>query len=362
MGRQDSVDAAAVQRVESTRGSILATYEDALRRSGSPLLNSEESRQQCLDQASNLVTDICESLRLREVRFATATLPLSRNIGAHRAASGVHPKESLAAALLLYDVVLTMVTRAIGESVTDPREAAELILTAASALYRGLMVRLWEGSAAYAGLLLNRVHEAHLDERRRIVRELHDRVGSGISAASRNLELYQIYSGRDPVRAGEKVAVAERIMREAVESVRQFVADLRPSGHPEGLEKSLRAYVDSIEPLDCDVQLTLNGDERWATEEVLDELFLVVREALRNAIRHAQATTIVARIDVAPHFVYVVIQDDGVGFVTSQQPAKGMGLSSMRDRVALLGGTLTISSQLRRGTSVEATVPLAGDD
>ncbi|MEV4636619.1 histidine kinase [Actinoplanes sp. NPDC049548] len=309
-----------------------------------------ESLRQCLEQADNILADVCASLG-RERASAESGVLFSRDLGASRAAANIHPGESLRAAAILHDVIFEVVE-------DETRDDPALGLRAARALHHSLMFRIREASIGYASLLLNEIHEAHLAERRRIALELHDRVGCGISVASRNLELYEMLRERDPVRADAKAEQAQSALRDTLENVRRLTADMRVQAQLEGLEKSLQSYLDVMSPGDVAVRLVVNGDEGWAPAEVLEQLFLVVREALRNVFAHAEARTVAVRVDVAPHMACAAVEDDGTG-IPADCP-QSAGLASMRERVHLLGGTLSISSVSGIGTSVEISVPLSG--
>jgi signal transduction histidine kinase len=69
---------------------------------------------------------------------------------------------------------------------------------------------------------------------------------------------------------------------------------------------------------------------------------------------------VVVRVEIAPHEVRASVEDDGVGFAQDERPEAGLGLVSMRERIALLGGMVNIFSVPGRGTSVEVRVPLLG--
>jgi signal transduction histidine kinase len=98
----------------------------------------------------------------------------------------------------------------------------------------------------------------------------------------------------------------------------------------------------------------------WATPEVIEEVFLIIREALRNVVAHAQAERVLVRVDVAPDVLRASVVDDGRGFQPTDPGQGGTGVLSMRERAAMLGGTLTISSRSGQGTRLDLVVPLTG--
>jgi signal transduction histidine kinase len=128
------------------------------------------------------------------------------------------------------------------------------------------------------------------------------------------------------------------------------------------LEMALTRHLDSM-VADADVRLRISGEEKWATPAVIDQVFLVLREALRNALTHAAPRLVKVAVDVSPEALRASVHDDGRGFVPRdaerRHPATA-GLASMRERTALIGGMLTISSAPARGTYVDLYVPLSG--
>jgi signal transduction histidine kinase len=204
----------------------------------------------------------------------------------------------------------------------------------------------------------NRVHEARMDERRRIARELHDRLGEVLTVGLRQLDLDEIIGPEIP--EGQSV-IAREVLVEAMRRLRLVTSGLRDEPVT-SFEKALADFLNRV-CADADVHLVVIGDETWASAKLIDEAFLVVREALRNALNHGVPQSVVVGVEVTRRELRAWVDDDGKGFACgdeAESPAAGTGLATMRERAALLGGTLSIVSKPGRGTSVELSVPLSG--
>lgn len=204
----------------------------------------------------------------------------------------------------------------------------------------------------------NRVYEARLDERRRIARELHDRLGEVLTIGLRQLDLDEIMGPEIP--EGQSV-IAREVLVEAMRRLRLVTSGLRDEPVT-SFEKALADFLNRV-CADADVHLVVLGDETWAPAEVIDEAFLIVREALRNALTHGAPQSVVVGVEVTRRELRAWVDDDGRGFACgdeAESPAAGTGLATMRERARLLGGTLAIVSKPGRGTSVELNVPLSG--
>jgi signal transduction histidine kinase len=204
----------------------------------------------------------------------------------------------------------------------------------------------------------NRVHEARLDERRRVARELHDRLGEVLTVGLRQLDLDEITG---PEIAEGQSAIAREVLVEAMRRLRLVTSGLRDEPVT-SFEKALVDFLNRV-CADTDVHLVVMGDESWAPPEVIDEAFLIAREALRNALTHGAPQSVLVGVEVTRRELRAWVDDDGRGFACGdddESPAAGTGLATMRERAALLGGTLSIISKPGRGTSVELSVPLSG--
>jgi signal transduction histidine kinase len=204
----------------------------------------------------------------------------------------------------------------------------------------------------------NRVHEARMDERRRIARELHDRLGEVLTVGLRQLDLDEIIGPEIP--EGQS-AIAREVLVEAMRRLRLVTSGLRDEPVT-SFEKALADFLNRV-CADADVHLVVIGDETWASAKLIDEAFLVVREALRNALNHGVPQSVVVGVEVTRRELRAWVDDDGKGFACgdeAESPAAGTGLATMRERATLLGGALSIVSKPGRGTSVELSVPLPG--
>lgn len=328
-------------------GTIIARYEIELRAMGSRLLQDPRTQEECFRQARGIISDIARALRGE----TTLGLRLSKDIGLSRASNNIHPSESLRAAMALFEAITT--------TVAGIDESTDGLLALALATNKLVSQRIRMASSSYMGFLLESIEQAHLRERKRISREVHDRVGGNVAAAHRQIELATALRPTEPGQADEWIARAELTLRHTLGDVRRLVSDLRTWEPEGGLESSLRTYIDGAKPARMDYSLRVNGDEFNLSPEIRGEAFLIIREAIRNAMRHSQASKLLTQVNITPNELYAFIEDDGVGVdLASGQGTRNAGLSSMRERAALLEGEIVIMSQLGRGTRVELLIPL----
>ena len=200
---------------------------------------------------------------------------------------------------------------------------------------------------------------AQAEERRRLSRELHDRVAHDMALVHQSLELHEAFKERDPERAKSKIELARKTTKEALESIRNLSMKLRRSEVSRGLEAALSDLLRDVVPPTASFDLSAEGDETLVPTEARAQVFLILREAIRNAVAHSGCSCITVRLGILPEEIVGSVEDDGLGFHTQAlQPADHNGLKSMQERASLLGGTLDVSSTPGRGTTVTVTVPL----
>jgi signal transduction histidine kinase len=203
------------------------------------------------------------------------------------------------------------------------------------------------------------VIDALAAERRRIARELHDRVGHGMGLALQNLELYHHYAQRDPERGRAKLAATATVLRDCARAVRQLSSELRRSVDGDGIGPALEAYLRGAAPPTLRTSLAVVGDTTALPPEVSEELYLILREATWNAVRHAGAAELRLVLAVTDAWVTASATDDGRGFDPGAVHGRGGGLASMAERAHLLRGSLDVTSASGRGTTVTLRIPLA---
>ena len=174
-----------------------------------------------------------------------------------------------------------------------------------------------------------------------------------------SLSLHEIAVAKDQVTQASRIEIAKDAITESMRRLRLVISDLRQDSVT-GLEKALANYIESTDA-EADVRLRVSGDETWASPIVIDEAFLVIREAIRNALTHGLPQMVLIGIAVTPDELRAWVDDDGRGFDQRAEPPETCnGLTSMRERAALLGGQLTVTSQPALGTRVELVIPLTG--
>lgn len=343
--------------VETCRNEILAEFESVLQAAGSMVFADAQARDQALSTARYVLGDVAATLRAGKVQVSELYKFHAWEVGNARAAAGVHPKASLEAGSLFFRTALRHLVREITAG-ADCGTAAELITLAVAGLEESLSRRVRESADSYHSFLLDLVHEAQEEERRRIARELHDRIGHGLSVAHQQLALSEAYRASDAARASAKIGVVQQAIQETMENLRQLTSELHPRTPVKSLEKSLIGFLEEVEDDDVSVVLDVSGDESWAEPWVRDEAFLIVREAVRNALTHGSPPMVLVRVNIAPHELSASVLDNGRGFDPGAVRGHGVGMTSMRERAELLDGQVLITSEAGKGCLVELFIPL----
>ena len=198
---------------------------------------------------------------------------------------------------------------------------------------------------------------AEAEERRRISRELHDRVAHAMAVAHQSLELHEALKQCDPETAEIKMSLAKEMTKEAMILTRDLSSRLRSVEVQEGLHTALSNLLEAAVPLGIGHAVSVEGDEAFVPPHIREQLFVILREGVRNAVSHSEAGRIDVWVRVSPEEVVGRVVDDGRGFTEGGGGAHG-GMRSMGERAELVGGTFELSSGAGVGTSIEVRLPL----
>lgn len=193
---------------------------------------------------------------------------------------------------------------------------------------------------------------AAMAERERIGRDLHDLLGHTLSLITLKLELSRRLFDRDPTASRREMEEAETVARHALAEVRAAVTGIRAAGLTVELASARLLLNASM------VHFDYVSDFPALPERLEAGLALVLREAVTNIHRHAQASSADARVELVDNELRLCISDNGKGGVTEE----GNGICGMRERVRALGGTLRFESERGKGTRVRISVPLTDAD
>ena len=210
-----------------------------------------------------------------------------------------------------------------------------------------------------AGLFARSTRLGALEERNRLAREIHDTIAQGLSATALQLESADALLDAGSEKAHEPLHRALSLTRSNLEEARRSVLDLRAApleGRP--LSEALKALVERWEAeTGIAARYRAVNGSRPLPPRVEAALYRICQEALTNVSRHAGADRVSVQLVTTPERVWLLVEDDGRGFDASEVPEDRHGLTGMRERAEMLGGTLEAQSDAG-GTRIEATVPL----
>jgi two-component system sensor histidine kinase DegS len=196
-----------------------------------------------------------------------------------------------------------------------------------------------------------------------LVREMHDGPASSLSNFILQAEICQRFFDVNPDRARTELNALKSAAASTFSDVKDFIFDLRPMMLDDlGVVPTLRRYVESFQEKNgITVPITVTGVERRLESHIEVTIFRGVQELLSNALSHAQATQIQVLLDLNQDQVLAIVEDNGSGFNVEEalnNNNRTIGLTSLRERIEMLGGELNIQSSLGQGTRIEFTIPV----
>lgn len=219
-------------------------------------------------------------------------------------------------------------------------------------------------SAIESARLYQRAQEAAvLEERSRLARDLHDSISQQLFSMTLTAQAARAQLDKNPARTATQLERLQETATAALAEMRALIFQLRPPGLSEqGLVAALQQHATALGRREgFTVKLAVSGEERYA-RGVEQAIYRIVQESLNNVVKHAGACCVSITLDLQPDRLMLRVSDDGRGFDLSginYSPDNGrtLGLTSMRERAAELGGALELRSQLGEGTEVVVVVP-----
>jgi signal transduction histidine kinase len=215
-----------------------------------------------------------------------------------------------------------------------------------------------ERAAEFRAEAMRRRQTAEQRERVRIARELHDVIGHALSQINVQASVGLHLMDRDPEQARSALAAVKETSRTALEEVRSVLGVIRNEGDaplaPQAELAELPRLVAGVRSPGFDAELVDRLDGAVPGRAAQFAAFRIAQEALTNVVRHAGATTAVVAVERLGDELLVTVDDDGAGVRGSPE---GSGILGMRERAALLGGSVEVGASPRGGTRVTTRLP-----
>jgi signal transduction histidine kinase len=213
--------------------------------------------------------------------------------------------------------------------------------------------------------LTERIEQMREAERTRIARELHDELGQLLTGIKLDFSatIHRLREVRTPGDVVDRLQSAIGQVDIAIAMVRRISSDLRPAAldHRDlggAIEDEARRVAARS---GLRIRVT-SGIDANVPPDLATAAFRIFQEALTNAVRHAHATAIAARVTTANRRLRLYLRDNGVGLPADRHAANGsLGILGMRERARSVGGELTIRSRPGHGTIVTCRLPLGED-
>jgi two-component system, NarL family, sensor histidine kinase UhpB len=221
----------------------------------------------------------------------------------------------------------------------------------------------WEDeSLQHTTQLLNSIEA----ERQRIGRELHDQTSQTLATALINLKLADGALSNNIEDVRKKLAAAKQLIEHSMEQIKICVYDLRPVMLDDlGLVPTLRWHIKThLSALSLVITTDFEDADKRMPHAIETTLYRVAQEALANVVKHAHATRVSIRLETKAEYATLAIIDNGKGFDLkstigrNKNNTSGLGLHTIRERIKLVKGTLSIESEKGVGTQINIVVPI----
>jgi two-component system, NarL family, sensor histidine kinase DevS len=190
-------------------------------------------------------------------------------------------------------------------------------------------------------------------ERKRLARELHDETGQALASILLGLKSIERQVGTEPV------ATIRELVSSALDDVRRLTVELRPPALDDfGLEAALERLTSVLATRSgLDIRMSITLPEHALPDAEQTALYRIVQEALTNVVKHAGARSVSIVVTPAGGTLRLVIEDDGSGFEPERVRPDALGLVGMRERVAVLDGSVKVESAPGAGTTIMVELP-----
>jgi signal transduction histidine kinase len=298
--------------------------------------------------------------RVMTERRSERVAPVAGRLEAALSAVGISAEAALLVPLVVRDRaigVLAALDRVDGPAFTDDDEELLTGFAASAAMAVAPVQSLAEAR-------LRESIEVSERERARWARELHDETLQALGAL--RVRLAAALRLGKPDQLDVAVAAAVDQIEDQIANLRSLITELRPAALDElGLGAAIESLVENHAALterDVELDLALAHEDGVAPDRLDRELesavYRVIQEALTNVAKHASAENVWIEVAQNEDSILIVVRDDGVGFDMNER-VPGFGLVGMRERIALLGGSLAIVSSRGTGTELRGRIPVA---
>ncbi|MCX7984237.1 MAG: ATP-binding protein [Bacteroidetes bacterium] len=199
-------------------------------------------------------------------------------------------------------------------------------------------------------------------ERKQLANYLHDSIGQDLLII-KNRVLLGLQSKRKKEMIEQFNEISETVTH-ALEKTRELSYTLYPYQIDRlGLTKALESLINrSFYGTSIKINRTITVDEKKIPYNYSIQIYRILQETIQNILRHARATEVSVTVDISGNVLFIVITDNGVGICSNISPSEiqngGLGIPILQERVRVLGGSISISSEQYRGTSIRIEIPL----
>jgi signal transduction histidine kinase len=211
-----------------------------------------------------------------------------------------------------------------------------------------------------------RLLSAHEEERKRVAGDIHDTMGSCLSGIKFKVQSALEEIANTPNAATESLRTVIPVIQDAIEECRRIQMDLRPSMLDDlGLLPTLSWFFRSFQKIYSTIHIEQNMtiDESELPVSLKTVMYRIIQEAMNNAAKHSKADLVRISLRKVHNKMELFVQDNGRGFSVQQRLSlgdskRGLGLTSMKERTELSGGSFAVESAEGKGTIIRASWPL----
>ncbi|MFF2178517.1 sensor histidine kinase [Lysinibacillus sp. NPDC058147] len=207
-----------------------------------------------------------------------------------------------------------------------------------------------------------RIIAAQEEERKRLSREIHDGPAQMLANVLMRTDLIdRTYREKGIEHALAEIADLKKTVRNALSEVRRIIYDLRPMALDDlGIVPTLKKYLSTVTEYNpgVEVHFQSRSTEKRIPSNYEVSIFRLVQECVTNSMKHGKCKDIWVKLEWLKDAVNIVVKDDGKGFDPQVVKEHSFGILGMQERIEILDGTISISSEINRGTTVLFKIPL----